>query len=1420
MPSQTPSSFASAVGAGASRDSRTGRGTDWYSYRSATTIYEHGLGPRSQNGTMTFRRSSTTPYAKSSADPENQQQEQAQGATRQRFGVNELEELFRSQIATSNKDISHLYAPTWEPGQTNGSTRGWAKSSDRPDSNAPESCWAADGKVAPKVLEDKTEEEKELLLDVNSRLKPPPQSASKEINGQVLGANGRKASFGHNSSPFGLASPTTNRPRTGRQHTSDAITGLGSPAGSRFSRDDNPNSFGSRMLNRDSVDDRAEPPFRTTLLRSNTGGSTLGNGPSSPSTWGHAPSSATGGSFGQFSLGTPSTPLTPGEKKAPFGSRFNKFMNKESSEEIPSKASAAGSWRPNRSRTDTAGTDPYASENVAGSAVLRGGRDTSPSRVAGFDTPAEGVSGDFGMSDVSGFRDARSSTHQTPQGRPLSPSDTNPYRSPPDVEVDRDNDNDGPPANRLYNLGGIPEHEPSPFAHINRAFGNTGFEGIDRSQNSSVGTNRPFPAPVGGVNLPPTLSNLGSLGGWPTSATLGTPDGEHRPVFGGAFGNKSVFGSTVELASPGLSSLNTGGFGAVPTSAPGRSERGISSLFPPNLRAEMQANETTTSPIDASHNGFGSIGRNGTYGRGNDSPLRTGRSAFENLDSDSFSHADTLQGPSGNPFSQGYSAQSSFQQQQAPTDPISAQQQRQQITMPDRIMWQYLDPQGIVRGDYSGLEMNDWYKAQFFTADLSVKKKEEAEFEPLGQLIRRIGNSREPFLVPQLGVPHSPKQPSATSFTPTSAIGNSVTQAGSVQPPFAGAFPSFGTTLTAEQQNNLERRKQEEQFLMARQREFLQAHQSMKQMQMSGVPSGLHHQSSTHSLQSQPSFGSMASPIGMPIQPPVQGVPGFFDGPPRQAPTSGMSEFLQQDEMNRLSLHDRQQELFGPNTPASQGIHAQQINALFGQPSDTQQRDVARVEQAQQQPRLREFNQLRAQIEQEEASQQPVAHYLTEPIGHPQQRHSDPVETQFNNASHDAPQPLTLSQKLQQTASAQPSPAQVESPWTKVEPNMPMPFPPPQSTTPLPAPMAQRGRSNLPETLSLETRSRSETPEMTAPPSVAPWAKEPTEALRGPSLKEIQEAEAKDAAKQEEKAAIARRALVDQEMRSIASQPTAPAPGLPTSSTWGTASPATPSVASPWATNAPANVLSSSSAASKKIGTLADIQREEERQKQKAAAAAAAAQPTQALAAGKRYADLASKSSAAPSTSASSWSTVGAGGKAKTPTGPAAAAAQTVRSISSAAVTTVAARSARPAGARSVTTNGQSSMQLAKDEFNKWVKASLMKELPSSINVAVDEVAASLTDFDAESIRLAIYQLSNMAMDGNYFAAEYQRRKKLAEKGVIEPSNIGAGTTFTNAGEKASGWSEVAKKGPPKEESSSSTSGYPFIAKKKKGGKK
>jgi PERQ amino acid-rich with GYF domain-containing protein len=764
------------------------------------------------------------------------------------------------------------------------------------------------------------------------------------------------------------------------------------------------------------------------------------------------------------------------------------------------------------------------------------------------------------------------------------------------------------------------------------------------------------------------------------------------------------------------------------------------------MQAQMQGNENDNAGDggDMRQSGvFGAIGRNAfPPSRDTDSPMRAGRGVFDDMfapaensrNQGPFSSSDVAQGQTATSFSQS-SAQPNYQQSQSGSDSASNQlptAQQRMMVMPDRMRWVYLDPHGQVQGPWSGLEMHDWYKASFFTADLSVRKLEDTEFEPLGQLIRRIGNSREPFLVPQIGIPHGPPSTQAAApFAPAAAAPGSGAQPGTVLPPFAGAFPSFGTTLTAEQQNNLERRKQEEQYLMARQREFLAQQQvNMKQMQMSGLPASLHHQGSAGSLHSQPSFGSMTSPMGMPQQAPIPGVASFFDAS-RPVPSQGASgmpqEFLRDEDLTRLSLQERQ-ELFGASAPGSQPTHAQQINALFGQQSDAQ-RELARVEQLRQNEpsfnaRLHEFQQLRAQHELEEAGHAST-NMTGEPIGPPAQSQQQQTE-ELQQPQHEgeseleAPEVLSLTQQVQKAASAKQSPtsaAQPESPWAKITSSMPMPFPPPVSTTPLPAPTAQRGRSNLPEALNVGIRSRSETPEVaTATPSIAPWAKEPTEAPKGPSLKEIQELEAKQAAKQEEIAAAARRLQLEQERKMLGNQPVAPAPGLPTTSTWGnTASPATPNAPSAWATtSATKTQVPGNGVASKK--TLSDIQREEEARKKRLATAAAAAQPTASMSGGKRYADLASKPTAAvPAIGGGSWSTVGAGGKVKIPTGP-AAATPTIRAASSATVPTVASRAARPAPALRSVTSGQTGTNAAKDEFNKWAKTTLSKGLNSDVD--------------------------------------------------------------------------------------------------------
>jgi PERQ amino acid-rich with GYF domain-containing protein len=81
-----------------------------------------------------------------------------------------------------------------------------------------------------------------------------------------------------------------------------------------------------------------------------------------------------------------------------------------------------------------------------------------------------------------------------------------------------------------------------------------------------------------------------------------------------------------------------------------------------------------------------------------------------------------------------------------------------------------------------------------------------------------------------------------------------------------------------------------------------------------------------------------------------------------------------------------------------------------------------------------------------------------------------------------------------------------------------------------------------------------------------------------------------------------------------------------------------------------------------------------------------------------------------------------------------------------------------------------------------------------------------LTAFPAEASIIAegVYANSQL-IDGRRFAEEFIRRKKLAEKGIVESA--------TNDPKGSGGWSEVAKKGPQKEDPAT---GFKVVPGKKK----
>lgn len=1148
---------------------------------------------------------------------------------------------------------------------------------------------------------------------------------------------------------------------------------MGSPtAPQRFSRDDQAywfNRKGGEAKESDADDQGMDQPREQgkpglpSLMRANTAG-----GVGMSSIWPSSnPTTPSAGGFGNFSIGS----STVGDKRVgggAGGSRLAHLMPKDSSENMSAKGSEANaptgqqqSWR-TRPRTDT---DPFGEDELSGSAMLGGSQDTNSggNRAGALGTPVKGSAGDFGMAGLNLDGD----------DDPNSPSETNPYRSP----ANRD---DGESSHENKHFGGPSQEHGAGFGAMPRGFAPGAFDGSDRSQTSSVGA-KGFP----------------QMSGWPAPGpSTGTPD-RSQPSFGNAFGN-SLFGSMSELQSPGLGNLGNvfgpSGSSGLGAGSIGRGSK-LGSLFPPAMQAQMQGNDHESGSDGADMrqaNPLGAIGRGNFPGppRDTDSPMRSNRGVFEDM----FPSNDMGRGlahMTGSDGSQGTHGQS--------FTPISgglpfggpdlSAAQARQMVMPDRMRWVYLDPQGHVQGPFTGLEMNDWYKANFFTPDLRVKKVEDVDFEPLGQLIRRIGNSREPFLVPQIGIPHGP---------PTQAGGYNGNTG--VIPPLSGVFPSFGRTLTAEEQNNLERRKQEEQYQLAQQRDYAMRQQVMPKFPIHNP--GLQHHSSAQSLQSQPSFGNISNPAQ---QPPALSGLGPFMGPGSGQMLHGRTgndQFRPEDIVN-LTSQERQMLITAMGGNEAFAAAVEQTGGAEGLRAGLPQTGQLAEDSEGFRERLHEFEDLRAQHEAEQAAQAEAEEQAVPEAKGPEP--SAAASRQSGKASKKKKQledeALSLTEQVQITQAA----AAVGQPEEHTELGMPMPFPPPSSTTPLPAPTAQRARSNLPEQYS---RSQTATPEVVQPPPLAPWAKEPGhEGQRGPSLKEIQEAEARKAAKAEEVAAAQRKAAMEQEgalmrERAAAAAAAATAAALPASSTWGHGSPGAGTT--PWAKPGPqkgANITTSVSTSALKQKTLAEIQREEEVRKQKAMQTSTQASTPASVS--KSYANLASKTNPPALPSAPSpvappgpgWATVGAGGKVKGPIGPTAPAGP-VRSASTASakpVAVVARPSPKPSPATAQRVGPASSGSTAMDEFNAWTH----RELSRGINtdVAFFQSTLEALPLDTGLIADAVYA-SSTTMDGRHFAEEYVRRKKLAEKGIFEKQ---AADNRSSSG----GWSEVAKK------SSSSSSSQP-----------
>lgn len=1312
--------------------------------------------------------------------------------------------------------------------------------------------------------------------DVNSPLKQPQQQNQQtREGGQGPTLNGRKQSLSQ-----GLSSPSSvPRPGARRRETTDTNPfsgGITSPTSAGPRAYDTSSWFGRRNLETKepealeedkqpsaAQDSSAKPAVFPGLNRSATASAA---GFPASSVWSAAtttPTASAFGGFGNFALSSPGV-TDKGFGSSTTGSRF--FSKQDGSDNTGaapatganSTANANPSWRP-RPRTDT---DPFGSDDgpgLSGSAALGGARDTSPPPMPTthgsqiFDTPAKATTSDFGMSGLN-----------LGGSRVASPSQTNPFRSPP---AGGDNDHDDLGFNRSHALGGHSEQNTGSNFGSLRGFPSAAaaFEGSDRSQTSSV---------AGGAKNYPALGNIG---GWPSAFSTATPDRE-RAGFGGAFGNSLFSPMGSEIQSPGLGGIGGGVFGPASSGLGGGtgSSRGVSklgSLFPPAMQAQMQNPEhdpladsvpdTLRQPNPLSAMAAGAIG---AQSRDTDSPMSIGRGLVGGFQSQpqvnspsiysAAEHTQPVFPTAAQNHDAGMPSQvPSFGPEQPAAGP--PQSQTRTMVMPDRMLWVYMDPQGRQQGAFSGLDMNEWYKNNFFTNDLRVRKLEDPEFEPLGQLIRRIGNSREPFLVPQVGVLHG---------APTQAGATPAGDGRGVIPPLSGVVPSYGKTLTAEEQNNLERRKQEDQIAHARQREYMAQQPHFRGVHPS-VSGGLQHQASMHSLQSQPSFGSITSPIGM-HQGPIGGVigggpAGFFDQPAALNKGPGLPNVMNAGiDHHRGDFSEHERRLMASNHGPS-GVSGMFPPQPVGPPTADLKSQLPAVDQLERDPqgfkdRLKEFqeyqgisNQQRpdeeflagpsqAGLAQDQADvanrydsvhgnqdREPAHHQQQQPPQQSQQPQPEPSQSPLAQQQRD----LSLTEQVQKAQAAN---RQNEDPWARqaAATGLPMPFPAPlpASNTPLAAPTAQR-RTNIADQY-IDTRSRSQTPDSNGadsasaaqPPPLAPWASvSGIDSHKQPSLREIQEAEARVRAKQEAE----RRA--NQELEAQAAKEREKVnpivPGLPSNSTWGSGSPA-PSASSPWtkpagvkpaAVGVPPSAVGTPTQSRK---TLAEIQREEEARKRREAKEQSAQPGVAAVSSmGKRYADLASKSGPpgignaaglaaaanAATTVAAGWSTVGAGGKVKIPTAPRAVSA----TIPRAPVAQVVQQLVKPAV---IPANKTNSVPEAKAALQKWLKGNLLKGLNSTHKP--DDVVNIITEMgsDKDIIESILYEAisAQSTISPRQLAEEYIRRKRDADKGIFEAP------TEPKAGAASGGWSEVAKKSSAQPKEPDVSVGFKTVRKKGK----
>ena len=128
---------------------------------------------RGTNGTLTLRRSSTTPFAQSSSQDaplptpiETPQQPSTlyENNENARYSKDQLLDMYKTyrESGSTNADVARLLHPEFDPWQVNGTNgrASWGKSTDGRDTYDPTVCWDKQGSNEPILLHRMSEEEK------------------------------------------------------------------------------------------------------------------------------------------------------------------------------------------------------------------------------------------------------------------------------------------------------------------------------------------------------------------------------------------------------------------------------------------------------------------------------------------------------------------------------------------------------------------------------------------------------------------------------------------------------------------------------------------------------------------------------------------------------------------------------------------------------------------------------------------------------------------------------------------------------------------------------------------------------------------------------------------------------------------------------------------------------------------------------------------------------------------------------------------------------------------------------------------------------------------------------------------------------------------------------------------------------------